>query len=634
MNTVPTAASGNESKWMKVILTVLCAGLALFHILTSSPLWIIPGYQQAGIHWAFIVTIFLLASKGKHKLSRVVDVALIVLSLASVYGLFSASRSLTHGLGQYSAFEIALAVCQLALAFVIGYRVLGKALPIIAALFLLYALFGNHIQGLFKTARVSVERLATDLLVGSEGMFGIALITCARFIFMFILFGAMLDLIGAGDFFVKLAFSLTGKVKGGAAQAAIYSSMLMGMISGSGPANVVTTGTFTIPLMKRIGIDKVTAGAIEAVASGGGQIMPPVMGSVAFIMSEVTGISYAQIALAALVPAVLYYITLSGSVYAYAYKHNVKTAKELVVESPKAILKRGWFYLVPLIVLIATMVSGKSPQRCALWALGSALLVGLVFCRKYFTLEKISEKLIKVAKGMAAISCACLVAGVITGCINITGFGLKISGIIEMISGNNLLIMLFLTMFVCLILGMGLPTSAAYVVLSVLVAPTIIKMGVSKMAAHMFILYFGTIATLTPPVALAVFAACGISGGTLWKTGGQALRLAATGLLVPFVFVYHNEILLMGTPVMIVSAILTSMAGCLLLAFSLMGWGFQNLRIPERIILGICSVALILPRPIWLTAAGAVVGCVLLGSNFVRFRRENKLNIVADKVQL
>lgn len=626
MNTVPTTAPKQESRRMRIILVALSASLALFHILTASPLWIMSGYKQAGIHWAFIVTIFLLANPGKYKLSRIVDLVLIALSLACVYGLFSASHTLTNKLGLYSTFEIVLAICQLALAFVIGYRVLGKALPIIAGLFLLYALFGNHITGLFKTARVSLERLAPDLLVSTEGMFGIALTTCARFIFMFILFGAVLDLIGAGEFFVKLAFSFAGKVKGGAAQAAIYSSMLMGMISGSGPANVVTTGTFTIPMMKRIGIDKVTAGAVEAVASGGGQIMPPVMGSVAFIMSEVTGISYAKIALAALVPAVLYYITLSCSVYAYSNKHDVMVDKDMTVQSPKEIFKQGWFYIVPLAVLIGTMISGKSPQRCALWAFGSALLVGAVFCRKHFSLEKVSAKLVKVAKSMAAISCACLVAGVITGCINITGFGLKISGIIEVISGSNLLIMLLLTMFVCLILGMGLPTSAAYVVLSVLVAPTIIKMGVTKMAAHLFILHFGTIATLTPPVALAVFAACGISGGTLWKTGGQALRLAAAGLIVPFVFVYHNELLLMGTPTVIVSAILTAMAGCMLLAFVSIGWGFKNLNWPERVILAGCSIALILPRPIWLTVVGAAVGVALLGRNFWRFRRDRKLS--------
>lgn len=619
MSTTPR----NEPKWVRIALAVLATALGIFHVLTSSPLWIMSGYMQAGIHWAFVVTIFLLATPGKHKFSRAIDLLLILLSLLCVYGLFHTQHTLTYGMGLYSKLEIALAVCQLVLAFIIGYRVLGKALPIIAGVFLLYALLGHNVPGLFKTARTSLARLAPTLLIGAEGMFGTALITCARFIFIFILFGAVLDLIGAGEFFVNLAFSFTGRVKGGAAQAAIYSSMLMGMISGSGPANVVTTGTFTIPMMKKVGFNKNIAGAIEAVASGGGQIMPPVMGSVAFIMSEVTGIPYGQIALAALVPAVLYYITLSGSVYAYSWRYDVSAA-DIEIKPPKEVLRTGWYYLVPLIVLIGMMIYGKSAQRCALWALGSAIAVGVIFCRKSFTLDRIVEKLIKTAKGMAPISCACLVAGIITGCINITGFGLKISGIIEIISGNNLFIMLLLTMAVCLLLGMGLPTSASYVVLSVLVAPAIIKMGVSKMAAHLFILHFGSIATLTPPVALAVFAACGISGGTLWKTGGQALRLAAAGLIVPFVFVYSNELLLIGETGMIVFSVATALLGCLLLAFASIGWGLRTLAVYERLLLAACSFALILPRPAWLNFVGFFVSAVILAKNFGSFRQQRR----------
>ena len=609
---------------VRILLIALSAGLALFQILTASPLWIVSGYQQAGIHWAFVITVFLLAKPGKHKITKALDILLILLSIACVYGLFSMNYTLTHRMGMYTSLETVLAICQLALAFILGYRVLGKALPIISGAFLLYALFGNQISGMFKTSKMSLQRLATYLMVSTEGMFGSALITCARFIFIFILFGAVLDLIGAGEFFVDIAFSLTGKAKGGAAQASIYSSMLMGMISGSGPANVVTTGTFTIPLMKKIGFDKNTAGAVEAVASGGGQIMPPVMGSVAFIMSEVTGISYGSIALAALIPAVLYYVTLSASVYAYSYRNNVSASDGMEIKKPREVLKAGWFYLVPLAVLIGTMIMGRSAQRCALISTGVAILVGVIFCRKKLTWKRIGDKLISTARNMATISCACLVAGIITGCINITGFGLKISGIIETISGGYLLMMLLLTMIVCLVLGMGLPTSASYVVLSVLVAPAIIKLGVEKMAAHLFILHFGSIATLTPPVALAVFAACGISGGTLWKTGGQALRLAAAGLIVPFIFVYNNELLLMGHAGTILFAVVTAFIGCMLLAFSSIGWGFKNLHPAERVLLLACSVALILPRPIWLNLVGASASCVLLIPKFIQFQKEKK----------
>lgn len=614
---------------VRILLVLLSAGLAFFQILTASPLWIASGYQQAGIHWAFVISVFLLAKPSKHKLTRVLDVVLILLSILCVYGLFSMNHTLTYKMGMYSKFEVALAICQLVLAFILGYRVLGKALPIISGVFLVYALYGNNLSGMFKTAKMSMERLAAYLMVSTEGMFGSALTTCARFIFIFILFGAVLDLIGAGEFFVNIAFALTGRAKGGAAQASIYSSMLMGMISGSGPANVVTTGTFTIPLMKKIGFDKNTAGAVEAVASGGGQIMPPVMGSVAFIMSEVTGIPYGTIALAALIPAVLYYLTLSASVYAYSYQKDVSAADGMEIQKPKEVLKTGWFYLIPLIVLIGTMIMGRSAQRCALLSIGVAVLVGVIFCRDKLTWPRIADKLIGTAKGMAAISCACMVAGIITGCINITGFGLKISGIIETISGGSLLVMLILTMAVCLILGMGLPTSASYVVLSVLVAPAVVKLGVEKMAVHLFILHFGSIATLTPPVALAVFAACGISGGTLWKTGGQALRLALAGLIVPFIFVYNNELLLMGEPGMVVIAVVTALIGCALLAFASIGWGFQSLRPLERIVLLACSIALILPHPLWLNVVGAVLAAILLAPKFAAFSKQKKLPLEA-----
>ena len=612
-----TKPEKTEPRWVAALLVLFAAGLTLFQLLTASPLWIVSGYKQAGIHWAFIAAVFLLSKPTKGRTGPVVDFLLLAASLACVYGLFSASDTLANASGLYSRLEVALAICQIFLALIIGYKALGKALPLIAIVFLLYTLYGNKIPGMFKTAKVSLSRLAPYLLVGSEGMFGTALVTCSRFIFIFIFFGAVLDLIGAGSFFVDLAFSLTGRAKGGAAQASIYSSMLMGMISGSGPANVVTTGTFTIPLMKKIGFDKDTAGAVEAVASGGGQIMPPVMGSVAFIMSEVTGIAYGQIALAALVPAVLYYLTLSSSVLVYSWKYNVSAA-DMEIKKPGEILKSGWYYLIPLAVLIGLMILGISAQRCALWAALTAIAVGVLFRRERLSWENISKKLVGTARGMATISAACLLAGIITGCINITGFGLKVNGIIELISGGSLLLMLVLTMVVCLILGMGLPTSASYVVLSVLVAPVIIKMGVAKLAVHLFILHFGSIATLTPPVALAVFAACGISGGTLWRTGGQAMKLAAAGLIVPFVFVYNNELLLMGEPGMIFFAIGTALLGCVLLSLAIIGWLFRDLDRLQRLAFLACGIALILPRPLWANAAGLLAGGLLVLWNWSR----------------
>lgn len=594
----------------KVIL-LAAVGLTTFQLLAAAGIVILPGYAQAGVFYAFLIVVLMLTNHSKSPLGQVLDVAVIVLSWMAVYDVFSCNDTLAYGGGLYSSPQQIVAAIQIVLVLYLGLRMMGKTLPLLAIFFLVYALFGNKLPGMFKTSRMTWQRLAPYLLISNEGLFGTALTTCSRLIFIFILFGSVLDMIGAGSFFVDLAFSVAGRVKGGAAQAAIYSSMLMGTISGSGPANVVTTGTITIPLMKKIGFDKDTAGAVEAVASGGGIIMPPVMGAVAFIMSEVTGIPYSQIALAALVPAVLYYLTLSSSVMVYSYKHDVQNGG-VEIKSPGETLRQGWYYLIPMVVLIGLMVMGRTVQRCALWAVIAAVAVGLIFKRDRFTGKAILDKLVSTITGLSSIACACMMASIITGCINITGLGLKISGIIEVLSGGSLLGTLILTMIVCLLMGMGLPASAAYVVLSVLVAPIMIQMGVLKIGAHLFILHFGAIATLTPPVALAVFAACTLSGGTLWRTGGQALKLCAAGLLVPFVFVYNPELLLVGSPAMIAFSVVTALLGCIVLSFGTIGWMFRDIGWLQRAVLLACSICLILPRPIILNLIGLAVAVLLM----------------------
>lgn len=281
--------------------------------------------------------------------------------------------------------------------------------------------------------------------------------------------------------------------------------MLMGTINGSGAANVVTTGTFTIPLMKKIGLKPSTAGAVEAVASSGGQIMPPVMGAVAFLMAEMTGIEYSSIALAALVPALLYYATLSISVYFIARRDNIAAADPDEIQPLWQVFKTGWPYAIPLVVLVALIVLGFSVQMSAFYSIWVTLAVGFIMNRKEMTVRNILKAFESTVKSIAPVAAACILAGIIMGSMSLTGFGLKISSLIEQISGGNLLFTLLLAMFASVLLGMGLPTSAAYMVLAVLVAPALIDMGVSKMAAHLFLLYFGALSTITPPVALSVF---------------------------------------------------------------------------------------------------------------------------------
>jgi len=514
--------------------------------------------------------------------------------------------------GVYSNFEKILSIAAIIVAIEIARRSIGKILPVIAVLFIAYALFGNNLSGIFRTVDFSLARIAPYLYTSSDGLYGQTLYVSAQFIFLFVLFGAILDMTGAGKFFVNIAFALTGKVCGGPAQAAIFSSMLMGTINGSGAANVVTTGTFTIPLMKKMGFKPAFAGAVEAVASNGGQIMPPVMGAVAFLMAEMTGIDYGKIVIAALPAAILYYVTLSMSVYVEANKRQIPVTPESERLKPGKIMKEGWIYLVPLIVLMGMLIRGYSAQKAGFFGIIVSFMIGFIKSRENMNLKRFAQALEEAASGIAPIASACLLAGIVMGILNMTGLGLKISSIIVDLSNGHLIIALILAMLTSLLLGMGLPTSAAYMVLAILVAPAIVKMGVSQMGAHLFILYFGALSTITPPVALSTFAASGIAGSGMWETGFEAMKLAIAGFIIPFIFAYSPELLLAGDIEKIILVLITALIGCIVLAIGLGGWYKVKLSQISRLLLTGGAILLIMPRPIIANVIGAIITAVVL----------------------
>lgn len=564
------------------------------------------------------------------------DLALIVLTILTAIEVITLRNSNDAGSTLYTKYQYFVMISFSFVALVVGFRALGKILPTLCILFIVYGLFGRYLPGIWECARMSVNRFGSYLAISSEGLFGSSLSTAANFIFLFVIFGSVLGFIGAGEFFVKIAFAAFGRVCGGPAQAAIYSSMLMGMVNGSGAANVVTTGTFTIPLMKRTGFDADTAGAVEAVASNGGQIMPPVMGAVAFLMADATGLSYANVCTAALIPAVLYYLTLSVSVLAYSHKHRIPVKEPSPDdETVGQIFKKGWYYFVPILMLIGMMTMGYSTKRAALLTIIVSMVIGLITNRKNFTAKNLIALCVDSAKSMMSVSIACMIAGIIVGAINITGFGLKISGIIATIAGNSIFVMGLLTALICIMLGMGLPTSACYIVLSILIAPAMVAIGVSLPAAHLFILYYGVIAAITPPVALAVFAAIGISGGNMWKTGLQAMKLGISGLLIPFVFLWNNDLLFYNvatqsfvmSPVVILS-VLTAFMGCSIIGLALFGWCGRDLKMPERIVLIPCSVFLMMNKPLWLNGVGFVVAALVLGKAVLDWKKSKEVKAV------
>ena len=623
-------ASGTEKVFNGAAVFV-AAVLTIFHLLAASPFLTLNNTTQAVIHGALIVTFFLLMKPMKcRRLSRIVDVILIVLTFAAAWEVIVMRNSNTASGVLYSPYQRIISMVFVVTALFVAYRALGKVLPSLALVFLIYSLVGRYLPGAFATARVTIQRMATYLMVGDEGLFGNALSTSANFIFLFVIFGSVLSFIGAGEFFVDISFAAFGRFRGGPAQAAVYSSMLMGMVNGSGAANVVTTGTFTIPLMKKTGFDKDTAGAIEACASNGGQIMPPVMGAVAFLMADATSLPYTTICLAALIPAVLYYLTLSVSIYSYSNKNNIPVKEaDPNDRTIGQILKSGWYYFAPIAALIIMLMMGLSTQRSALITIILCLVIGLITDRKKFTIKNLLALCMDSAKSIMTVSIACMIAGIIVAAINITGLGLRISGLITVLSGGSIFIMAVLTAVVCILLGMGLPTSACYIVLSVLVAPAMVSMGVATVSAHMFILYYGVVAAITPPVALAVFAAIGISGGEMWKTGLQSIKMAAAGFVIPFVFLYNTELVCFDsvsgvfalTPMVLLCAA-TAMVGCAFMALALFGWAGRDLKMPERGILLVCAVCLMLKEPMVLNVVGFVLGAAVLAFAIVSAKKK------------
>jgi TRAP transporter 4TM/12TM fusion protein len=619
----PASEKSLGEKIADTLILLIAIGMALFHMYAASFGAFMP-YLQTSVHWAFVGTYIVLTKPFKFPCGRIIDILFILLNIFFSYYQLVLQDKAVLSAGIYNRTEVIIAIAAVILALLIAWRSIGIILPVICIGFIFYGLFGHKITGMFHTSRFSLQRLFTDIYANvSNGMYGQTLYVSAQFIFLFVLFGCILDLTGAGGFFVDMAFSLTGKTRGGPAQAAVFSSMLMGTINGSGAANVVTTGTFTIPLMKKVGYKPSMAAAIEAVASSGGQIMPPVMGAVAFLMSEVTGIKYASIALAALIPAILYYITLSTTVYLTARRDDIPAAKDDQLKNFGTVFRSGWIYFFPLVVLIGLLVLNYSVKRSAFFAIIVAIIVGFIKNPKSMTVKNICRSLKNAVAGIAPIAAACILAGIIMDVINLTGLGLMISGIITSLANGNLLLALVLSMITSLVLGMGLPTSAAYMILAVLIAPAMIKMGASTMSAHLFILYFGALSTITPPVALSTFAAAGIAKAGIWETGRDSMLLASTGFIIPFAFVYHSTLLMNGSPTLIVWTVITAAIGCIILGISIIGWAGVKLHIPARLILFPCSVVLFLPKPIILNFAGlATAIIVIMISNF--FQRIKK----------
>ena len=490
--------------------------------------------------------------------------------------------------------------------------------------------------GLLAHRGFSLERIVSHMYLGLEGIMGIPLGVSATFVFMFILFGAVLDKTGVGKFFIDVAYAITGHSKSGPAMTAVVASGFMGSISGSSVANTVTTGAFTIPLMKKTGYKPYFAGAVEAAASTGGQIMPPVMGAAAFIMAEFTGIAYNKIIIAAAIPALLYYFAVGTMVHLEASKLGLKGLPRDQLPKISRIMKKDGYMILPLVAIVFFLLAGYTPLKSAFYAIVFsiviAVLVSLIKHNHSFGIKEFLGALESGAKSAVGVACACACAGMIVGVVTLTGLGLRIAELIVSIAGGSLILTLFFTMLASLILGMGLPTTAKYIVLATMAVPALIKLDVNIMAAHLFILYFGVIADITPPVALAAYAGAGIAGANSMKTGFQAVKLALAAFIVPYIFAMDPTLILVeevvGTTVKFlpvfkaIPVAVSAMIGIVCLAGAVEGYLFDHCKVYERIPLAIAAFLLLKPG----TVSDLIGLVVLVGIYFLQKQRiKNKI---------
>jgi len=541
-------------------------------------------------------------------LRRCVTGLLIVATLVSCGYMVVVHQELVRRAGAATMFDLVAGAMAVIVTVELARRTAGWGLVTVVLLAIPYAFLGPYLPGLLAHRGYGLQRLLEHLYLTTEGIWGVPLGVSADFIYLFVLFGAVLDMAGGGRLLTSLSARIAGSTRGGPAKTAAVASALMGSISGSAVANVVTTGSLTIPVMKRAGFKPYYAGAIEAAASTGGQLMPPIMGAGAFVLATWTNIPYVRVALAAAIPALLYYVALFMAIHFRAHKMKLGGGPE----SDRGTLGR-LHLLFPIGVIVFLLVIGRSPMRAAFWGVVTAMVVTLGRSTTRLSFRQLGDTLVGAASGTVQVAAACAAAGIVVGVVSLTGIGLRMSEFIITLSGGHLPIALVLTAIGSIILGMGIPPAAAYIVLAALGAPALVELGVPLLAAHLFIFYFGCLSNVTPPVALAGYAAAGVAGAPPMKTAFTALTLASAGFLVPFMFVYGPPLLLLGAVPAIVLAILTGAVGVTALAAATVGYGHHALNVWQRVLLVVAAVALVRPGVLTDAVGFGIVALIIIG---------------------
>jgi len=525
-----------------------------------------------------------------------------------LYLTFNYTR-LMETAGDYTKLDMLVGLCGTLLTLEAARRVVGLPIVVVASSFLAYAYFGAYLPGFLTHRGYSIERIVSHMYFTTEGILGIPLGVSSTFIFLFILFGAFLEKTGIGKLFIDIADAIAGWAAGGPAKVAVITSALEGTVSGSSVANTVGSGSFTIPMMKKLGYRPEFAGAVEASASTGGQIMPPVMGAAAFLMSEFIGIPYIEIAKAAAIPACLYFLGIFIEVHFEAKRCGLKGMPWEQIPRVWDVLKDRGHLFLPLIAIIYVLVEGFTPTRAALVGLGLSVAAGMLKRATRMSLPDIVNALEAGARGALGVAIACATAGIIVGVVTLTGLGLKMANGLLDLAGGYLLPTLFFTMITSLILGMGVPTTANYVITATMAAPALVLLGVPKLAAHLFVFYFGIIADITPPVALAAYAGAGIARANPFWTGVTASKLAVGAFIVPYIFVLNPAMVLIGTtPYLLTLDLVTAAGGMFGIGAAMIGFCLAPMNWLERAVFAVGGLLLIDPG-----LATDAVGLAMLG---------------------
>ena len=606
--------------WLDIFIRCLCILFSSFHMYTAAMGAFAPQIQRS-VHLGFVLTLVYLlyparADGDRNKLAWYDALLAVAGALVCAYIVWNYDVIVLEA-GPPETMDLIFGGLAIVLVLEATRRIVGLPIALVALVFLLYAKFGAYIPGMLGHRGFSVSRIVSHMYMTTEGIFGMPLGVSASFVFLFILFGAFLHSTGLGKFFIDLALAAAGRYVGGPAKVAVLASGFFGTISGSSVANTVSTGTFTIPLMKSVGYKGSFAGAVEAASSTGGQIMPPIMGAAAFIMAQFLGVGYLEIAKAALIPALLYYLAVGFMVHMEARRLGLKGIPKERLPHTWHVLREGGYLLIPIFVLVYLLVEGYTPLKAAYYCIVTTVIISGAasnwkYCRgASYNNESVGTALLecnraigkdilqamengaRLALGVAA-ACAC--TGLVIGVVTLTGMGLKLANTIVALSGGSFMLTLMFTMLASIILGMGLPTTAKYIVLATIAAPAIQTFGVPALAAHLFIMYFGILADLTPPVALAAYAAAGIARADPNATGFMAVKIAAAGFLIPYIFCYNPGLLMIGaTPMEIVFYVVTASIGIIALSFANVGFWLRELHIWERLPLIGAAIALIFP---------------------------------------